>query len=545
MINNKCKFIFVTGGVTSSIGKGLVMASIASLLQSMGFNIALRKLDPYLNVDPGTMSPMQHGEVFVTNDGAETDLDLGHYERFTGIDTTKDDSTSAGKIYLELINNERKGYYLGKTVQVIPHVTNLIKDFIYNKTDNLDFLLCEIGGTVGDIEGQPFFEAIRQVAYEIGKNNVAYVHVTLLPYIDTADEIKTKPTQHSVKALNSLGIQPDVIVCRTNRKISSENRNKIALFCNVPETNVIEAADVKNIYSLPIEYKNQNFDELILKIFNIKHKNATIDKWLKIEQNFEEIRKKSKKVKIGIVGKYAKLEDSYKSVIESIKHAGFANNINTEITIINAREKELDFSNIDGILIPGGFGIDGIKGKLAAIKYARENNIPLLGICLGFQLAVIEFAQNVLKLEDANSTEFFPNCKNKVIAMLTEWQSDIGSIEKRNNNSQLGGTMRLGAYECIIKDGSKVSNIYNSLLISERHRHRYEVNSNYINLFEEKGMKFTGYCKLNNSLPEILELENHPWFIGAQFHPEFKSRIFDPHPLFKDFIKTIKTLKEL
>lgn len=534
---NRCKFIFVTGGVISSIGKGLVMASVGSLLQSMGFNIALRKLDPYLNIDPGTMSPTQHGEVFVTNDGAETDLDLGHYERFTGIDTSKNDSVSAGKIYSELINNERKGVYLGKTVQVIPYVTNLIKDFIYNKTDDLDFLLCEIGGTVGDIEGQPFFEAIRQVSYEIGKQNVAYIHVTLLPYIASADEVKTKPTQHSVKALNSLGIQPDIIVCRTNKRISNENRGKLSLFCNVPAENVVEAMDVKNIYSIPIEYKKQNFDKLILKVFNIKDRNASVENWLNIENKLAQT--KEREVTIGIVGKYAKLEDSYRSVIEALNHAGFVNEVKVKIKIINARENVEDLKNVDGILIPGGFGFDGIEGKLSAIKYARENNVPLLAICLGFQLAVIEFARNVLNLDDANSTEFSPNCKHKMIAMLTEWQNDSGSVEKRTDGSQLGGTMRLGAYECLLKEGSKAREIYDSSIVAERHRHRYEVNSNYIGILEENGMKFTGYCKINTTLPEILELENHRWFIGTQFHPEFKSRIFNPHPLFVDFIRAV------
>lgn len=591
-MNNRhnCKFIFITGGVISSVGKGLTTASIGALLQSMGFKIALRKLDPYLNVDPGTMSPTQHGEVFVTEDGTETDLDLGHYERFTDLNATKEDSITAGKIYLNLIAKERKGDYLGETVQVIPHVTDLIKEFIFNKSEDLDFILCEIGGTVGDIEGQPFFEAIRQISYEIAENgdrrSVIYIHVTLVPYVAASEEIKTKPTQHSVKALNGLGIQPNIIICRTEKAIPPEDIRKIALFCNVKREDVIQAIDVKSIYELPIKYREQSLDLRLLAHFellestetpssyhgyndnnnisinidnyrNLQNKAGlvipvTFKEWQKIISANDYIKKNCEIVNIALVGKYINLNDAYKSVIAALKHGGIANQLNVNIEIINARELEVHHSlkGFDGILVPGGFGSEGIKGKILSIKYARENNIPLFAICLGFQLAIIEYANNILNLEDANSTEFEPKAKNKVIALIEQWEKaegpNITKLERRSQHSNIGGTMRLGAYECRLEAGSKISSIYNNAeIISERHRHRYEVNYNYLKLFKEAGLKFTGFSTLNPQLAETLELKEHPWFIGVQFHPEFKSRIFNPHPLFKSFIKAAHEFKTL
>ena len=526
-----CKFVFVTGGVVSSVGKGLTVASIASLLQSAGLRIAVRKFDPYLNVDPGTMSPVQHGEVFVTDDGAETDLDLGYYERFTDIKATSGDSVTAGKIYSELLQKEREGFYLGQTVQVIPHVTDLIKKFIYKNSDALDVILCEIGGTVGDIEGQPFFEAARQVGYEVGRENVLYVHVTLIPYLFSSDEVKTKPTQHSVKSLNSIGIQPGIIFCRTQKSISAEDKKKISLFCNIDLQNVIEVKDLDNIYDLPVVYKKQNLDKTIFNLLDIGGKNADVAAWNKVSAVVSNARNSNTVISVVIVGKYTGFYDIYKSVVESIQHACFAKGLNPKITILDAKDfKVSELQHADCVLIPGGFGSSGIEGKISAIQYARINKIPTLGICLGLQLMVIEFARNVLKLEDPNSTEFDRSCKNKVVALLEEWKDASGL--KKGNSDQKGGTMRLGAYDCSLNKGSLVSEVYGCDLISERHRHRYEVNPIYKDEFKKQGLEFSGHCKANKELPEVVELKNHPWFLGVQFHPEFKSRIFKPHPLF-------------
>ncbi len=533
------RYIFVTGGVVSSLGKGLSSASLAYLLQSRGFKVRIRKLDPYLNVDPGTMSPFQHGEVYVTDDGAETDLDLGHYERFSGISAKKSDNITTGKIYNDVLKKERQGKYLGKTVQVIPHITNRIKEFIKNDVSREDFVICEIGGTVGDIESLPFLEAIRQFSNEIGRKNTLFIHLTLVPYMRASDEIKTKPTQHSVKELRSIGIQPDIIICRSERTIPLDQRKKISLFCNVSIHDVIETVDVKTIYEAPISFNKEKLDERVLNFFKIKSKNKVdLKPWKKITNL---VLNTKNSVNIGIIGKYVELKDAYKSLDEALTHGGIKNNL--KVNLIRIESDKLKHNEIkdklkgtSGILIPGGFGKRGTEGKIAAINYARKNNIPFLGICFGMQMAVIEFARNKLNIKNATSSEFGP-AKASVVGLMSEWTKD-GKIMK-GTDKDLGGTMRLGSYEARLKKDTKISKIYNSLKINERHRHRYEVNINYKEDFESKGMIFSGLSP-DNKLPEIIELKDHPWFIGVQFHPEFKSRPLTPHPLFSSFIEAAK-----
>ena len=529
------KFIFITGGVVSSLGKGLASASLASIFISRGFEVRLRKLDPYLNVDPGTMSPYQHGECFVTDDGAETDLDLGHYERFTGVNSRKSDNVTTGKIYSQVLKKERKGDYLGATIQVIPHVTDAIKKFILSDINNEDFMFCEIGGTVGDIESLPFIEAIRQLRNELGKENTCFVHVTLLPFINAAKELKTKPTQHSVKELQGMGIQPDILLCRTELNIPDDQKKKIAQFCNVREEAVIEAIDVNSIYEVPIAYHESGFDREILDHFNLNdEKSPDLSIWKKIIS----IQRSSEgEVNIGIVGKYTSIIDSYKSLIEAITHGGIANKTKINFVWIDSENINFNlncFKNVNGIIVPGGFGERGSNGKIFAINYARLNKIPFFGICLGMQLAVIEFARNVMKHKEASSTEFGPT-NFPIISLLTEWQTKKGK-EKRDILSEYGGTMRLGSYECHLKQNSKIYDIYKNNKIHERHRHRYEVNIDLCDGFLEEGMIFAGMSP-DNILPETLELTSHPWFIAVQFHPELKSRPFNPHPLFVSFIK--------
>lgn len=533
------RYVFTTGGVVSSLGKGLASASLGALLQARGYKVKLRKLDPYLNVDPGTMNPTEHGEVFVLNDGSEVDLDLGHYERFTGVDACKHDSISAGRIYLQLLQKERRGDYLGSTVQVIPHVTDLIKEFITSKEANedYDFVLCEIGGTVGDIEGLPFFEAIRQIGYELGQDRVVFVHLTLVPYIPSAKELKTKPTQHSVKELRSIGIQPDILLCRADREIPEAEKKKIALFCNLRESAVIPALDVKTIYGVPLSLHTHGFDSEVLKAFGMESATKPdLQIWHKI---VDTINNASKEVKVGIVGKYVKLADADKSLTESLTHAGIANHTKVQLKWINSRtltEKNAQekLNDVDAILIPGGFGKDGTDGKIIAINYARVHKIPFLGICFGMQLAIIEIARNLCKLADASSTEF-GECEHNVVGLMAEWQKGE-EIEKRNENTDLGGTMRLGSYDCVITKGSLAEKIYNSNFISERHRHRYEVNLEYRKILEDNKVVFSGFSP-DGTLPEIIELGDHPWFVAVQFHPEFKSRPFAPHPLFVKFVE--------
>ena len=533
------RYIFVTGGVVSSLGKGLSSASLAYLLQSRGYKVRIRKLDPYLNVDPGTMSPFQHGEVFVTDDGAETDLDLGHYERFSGISAKKSDNITTGKIYNDVLKRERQGKYLGKTVQVIPHITNRIKEFIKNDVKKEDFVICEIGGTVGDIESLPFLEAIRQFSNEFGKNKTLFVHLTLVPYMRASDEIKTKPTQHSVKELRSIGIQPDIIICRSERTIPFDQRKKISLFCNVSIEDVIETIDVKTIYEAPISFNKEKLDERVLKFFNIKsRKKVNLLPWKKITRL---VLNTKSKVNIAIIGKYVELKDAYKSLDEALIHGGIENNIKVNLVRIESdflRPSEIKnkLKNVSGILIPGGFGKRGTEGKIAAINYARKNKIPFFGICFGMQMAIIEFARNRLNIKKATSSEFGPS-KASVVGLMSEWTKD-GKL-MRGTDKELGGTMRLGSYEARLKKDTKISKIYNSLKINERHRHRYEVNINYRKDFENKGMIFSGLSP-DNKLPETVELKDHPWFIGVQFHPEFKSRPLSPHPLFSSFIKAAK-----
>ena len=528
------RFIFITGGVVSSLGKGLASASLATLLQARGYSVKLRKLDPYLNIDPGTMSPTQHGEVFVTDDGAETDLDLGHYERFTGVDSKKCDNITAGQIYLELLSKERKGDYLGGTVQVIPHVTDLIKKFILNDLEKTDFALCEIGGTVGDIEALPFFEAIRQLGYEM-PNQCAFLHLTLLPYIESADELKTKPTQHSVKELRSIGIQPSIILCRVERPIETINKSlleKIAQMCSVPTSSVIPAPNASSIYEVPMIYHKLGLDTEILKFFKLNHnKKPDLTKWQKIK---DAIENPQNEVNIAIVGKYNDYKDSYKSLIEAINHGAFSLKTKVNLLWINARENSEKLpKNIHAILVPGGFGVDGTEGKIAMIKYARENNIPYFGICFGMQMAVIEYARNVLKIKDATSSEIAKK-GSFVVGMMSEWQHEKATKKAGKN---LGGTMRLGAYPCDLKKNSLAQKIYGQSQISERHRHRYEVNISFKKQLEEKGLIFSGMSP-DGKLPEIIELKNHPFFIGVQFHPELKSKPFLAHPLFVEFIKS-------
>ena len=536
------RYIFVTGGVVSSLGKGLSSASLAYLLQSRGFKVRLRKLDPYLNVDPGTMSPFQHGEVFVTDDGAETDLDLGHYERFSGISAKKTDNITTGKIYSDVLKKERKGGYLGKTVQVIPHITDRIKEFIKNDVAKEDFVICEIGGTVGDIESLPFVEAIRQFANDIGKKNTLFIHLTLVPYMKASDEIKTKPTQHSVKELRSIGIQPDIIICRSERAIPLNQRKKISLFCNVDIKNVIETVDVKTIYEAPISFNKENLDKQVLDYFKIKtRKKVNLNPWKKITKT---VLHTKKSINIAIIGKYVDLKDAYKSLDEALTHGGIHNNL--KVNLVRIDSESLKFSeiknklkNVSGILIPGGFGKRGTNGKIEAIKYARQNKIPFLGICFGMQMAIIEFARSKLNIKKATSSEFGPGGL-PIIGLINEWNKG-GKIIK-GTDKDLGGTMRLGLYEAKLKDNSLIQKIYKSKSIKERHRHRYEVNIAYKDQFEKNGMIFSGLSP-DKKLPEIIELKNHPWFIGVQFHPEFRSRPLAPHPLFSSFIRASKNHK--
>jgi CTP synthase len=536
------RYIFVTGGVVSSLGKGLSSASLASLLQLRGFKVRIRKLDPYLNVDPGTMSPFQHGEVFVTDDGAETDLDIGHYERFTGISATKSDNITTGGIYSDIIKKERKGDYLGGTVQVVPHVTDRIKKFISDNIKNEDFVICEIGGTVGDIESLPFLEAIRQFSNDVGTKNSLFIHLTLVPYLKTAGELKTKPTQHSVKELRSLGIQPDIIICRAEKNIPIKERRKISLFCNVDFQNVIETIDVRTIYEAPISFYKEKFDERVLSHFNIKSKNKpNLKEWKNITSS---VLGAKKLVNIGIIGKYVNLKDAYKSLDEALTHGGISNNLKVNLTRIdseNLKIKNLEplLKNVSGILIPGGFGKRGSEGKIAAIKYARLNNIPFLGICFGMQMAIIEAARNLLNIKNASTSEFGNNC-TPVVGLLEEWKKDNKIF--KGNKKNLGGTMRLGLYDAILRKNSLISKIYPTKKIQERHRHRYEVNLKYKEFFEKKGLLFSALSP-DGLLPEAIELKNHPWFIGVQFHPEFKSRPFTPHPLFSSFIKAAGKIK--
>ena len=536
------RYIFVTGGVVSSLGKGLSSASLAYLLKSQGYKVRIRKMDPYLNVDPGTMSPFQHGEVFVTNDGAETDLDLGHYERFTNISAKKSDNITTGKIYSDIIKKERKGNYLGKTVQVIPHVTDRIREFIRGDITNEDFVICEIGGTVGDIESLPFVEAIRQFSNEVGRDKSLFIHLTFVPFLKSSDEIKTKPTQHSVKELRSLGIQPNIIICRSQKSIPLDQRKKISLFCNVSIENVIETVDVRTIYEAPISFYNEKLDKQVLKYFKLKpKKKVNLSPWKKITKT---VLNTKKIVNIAIIGKYVNLKDAYKSLDEALIHGGISNNIKVNLVRIESDKLKSNqikqvLKNVSGILIPGGFGKRGTEGKISAITYARKYKIPFLGICFGMQMAVIEFARNTLKIKNAGSSELDKKCY-PVIGLLNEWNKDGRLI--KGTSIDLGGTMRLGLYEAKLRHNSLIQKIYKSKSIFERHRHRYEVNSNLKEKFENKGMLFSGMSP-DNKLPEIVELKNHPWFIGVQFHPEFRSRPLTPHPLFSSFIKAAKFYK--
>lgn len=529
------RFIFITGGVVSSLGKGLASAALGALLQARGFKVRLRKLDPYLNVDPGTMSPYQHGEVYVTDDGGETDLDLGHYERFTGVASRKSDNITTGRIYSNVIARERRGDYLGATVQVIPHVTDAIKEFIRSDLTDEDFCLCEIGGTVGDIESLPFLEAIRQMANELGRSQVMFVHLTLVPYIPSAGELKTKPTQHSVKELLSVGIQPDMLMCRCDREIPESERRKIALFCNVPTDAVIPALDVDSIYQVPISYHQQGMDDVVCRHFGVDAPPPDLKRWSTIA---ERIRQPEGEVTIAVVGKYISLLDSYKSLAEALYHGGIANNVRVRLNWIDSQifEREDVVSHLEpchGILVPGGFGERGSEGKVEAVRFARERRVPYFGICFGMQMAVIEVARHLAGMTEASSTEFGP-CEMPVVGLMTEWTRG-NSVEKRDHGGDLGGSMRLGAYECLLKPGSRVREIYGADRISERHRHRYEVNLDYRAELEKTGLSFSGLSP-DGILPEIVELPDHPWFVGVQFHPELKSKPFDPHPLFTSFI---------
>ena len=530
------RFIFITGGVVSSLGKGLAAAALGALLQARGYSVRLRKLDPYLNVDPGTMSPYQHGEVFVTEDGAETDLDLGHYERFTGRPATREDNVTTGRIYQEIITKERRGDYLGATVQVIPHVTNEIKAFVLGGTEGIDFVLVEIGGTVGDIEGLPFFEAIRQLGNELPRGHAIYVHLTLLPFIPSAGELKTKPTQHSVKELRSIGIQPHILLCRTDREIPREERRKIGLFCNVRESAVIEARDVGSIYEVPHAYHAAGLDQEVLAAFGIEPApKPDMSRWNSV---MERVSNPEGEVTIAIVGKYTGLKDAYKSLTEALCHGGMANRVNVKLDWIESEIFESSdpipyLENVHGILVPGGFGQRGAEGKILAARFAREHNIPYFGICFGMQMAVIEAVRSLAGVPGANSSEFGP-VKEPVVGLMTEWMRG-NELETRAAEGDLGGTMRLGAYRAELLPGSKIAAIYGATSIFERHRHRYEVNTAYREQLAERGLVFAGMSP-DGLLPETIELSNHPWFIGVQFHPELKSRPFEPHPLFASFI---------
>jgi CTP synthase len=531
------RYVFITGGVVSSLGKGLASAALGALLQARGFKVRLRKLDPYLNVDPGTMSPYQHGEVFVTDDGAETDLDLGHYERFTGVPATKADNITTGRIYLDIITKERRGDYLGATIQVIPHVTNAIKEFVTAGNEGFDFVLVEIGGTVGDIEGLPFFEAIRQLGNDLPRGQAIYVHLTLLPYIPSAGELKTKPTQHSVAELRSIGIQPDILLCRTDREIPKDERRKLALFCNVRESAVIEARDAPSIYDVPLAYHEQGLDDEVLAAFGIENApHPKLDRWKTISTR---VKNPEGEVTIAVVGKYTGLKDAYKSLTEALHHGGIANRVKVNLDWIESEVFEHKdpapyLEGIHGILVPGGFGKRGSEGKIRAARFARERRIPYFGICFGMQMAVIEATRNLAGVKDASSTEFGPT-PEPVVGLLTEWLRG-NELEMRAAGGDLGGTMRLGAYQACLAPGSKIARVYGGTEIFERHRHRYEVNMAYRERLEDKGLRFSGISP-DGVLPEIVEYEDHPWFIGVQYHPELKSRPFEPHPLFSSFIE--------
>jgi CTP synthase len=530
------RYVFITGGVVSSLGKGLASAALGALLQARGFSVRLRKLDPYLNVDPGTMSPYQHGEVFVTDDGAETDLDLGHYERFTGRPASQADNITTGRIYQEIIGKERRGDYLGATVQVIPHVTDAIKSFITAGNEGVDFVLCEIGGTVGDIEGLPFFEAIRQLGNELPHGSTAFIHLTLVPYIPSAGELKTKPTQHSVKELRSIGIQPDVLLCRTDRPLPKDERRKIALFCNVRPEAVIQALDVQSIYDVPVAYHAEGLDREVLAAFGITHApEPDLERWRQIS---ETVANPDGEVTVAVVGKYTGLKDAYKSLNEALVHGGIANKVKVNLQWIESQTFESQdaaayLEDVHGILVPGGFGERGSEGKIQAAKFARTRGLPYFGICFGMQMAVIEVARGIAGIEDASSTEFGPT-EEPVIGLMTEWMKGE-ELQKRQSNGNLGGTMRLGAYDAVLAKGSMAAEIYGTTRISERHRHRYEVNTRYRNRLEAAGLRFSGLSP-DGLLPEIVEIPDHPWFVGVQFHPELKSRPFSPHPLFASFI---------
>jgi CTP synthase len=530
------RFIFITGGVVSSLGKGLSAAALAALLQARGFKVRLRKFDPYLNVDPGTMSPYQHGEVFVTDDGAETDLDLGHYERYTGVVTRRSDSVTTGRIYQAVIQRERRGEYLGATVQVIPHVTDAIKEFIQADLGDEDFVLVEIGGTVGDIESLPFIEAIRQLGNDVGRERAMYVHLTLVPYIPSAGEIKTKPTQHSVKELLGLGIQPDILLCRCDRAIPEGARKKIALFCNLREERVILAQDVDTIYQVPRAYHDEGFDKQVCAHFGIASREPDLGRWTEIVAR---VRRPEGTVNVAVVGKYTHLLDAYKSLAEALTHGGIANNVGVKLDWIDSEIFEQPdavtrLETVHGILVPGGFGERGAEGKIEAARFARERRVPYFGICFGMQMAVIEAARHLAGLDGAGTTEFGP-CADPVVGLMTEWTKG-NQVERRNEAGDLGGTMRLGAYQAMLAPGSRVAEIYGRTDISERHRHRYEVNITYRERLERAGLRFSGMSP-DGVLPEIVEIPDHPWFIGVQYHPELKSKPFDPHPLFTSFIK--------
>ena len=539
------RYIFITGGVVSSLGKGLASAVLGALLQARGYTVRLRKLDPYLNVDPGTMSPYQHGEVFVTDDGAETDLDLGHYERFTGRPASKQDNVTTGRIYQDIISKERRGDYLGATIQVIPHVTNAIKEFVVDGNENVDFALIEIGGTVGDIEGLPFFEAIRQLKNDLPPHHCIYIHLTLLPYIPSAGELKTKPTQHSVKELRSIGIQPDILLCRTDREIPREERRKLGLFCNVREQAVIEARDAANIYDVPRAYHSAGLDAQVLAAFGIEPApKPDMSRWNAVTQR---INNPEGEVTIAVVGKYTEMKDAYKSLIEALAHGGLANRVKVnldwiELEIFESADPAAHLEHVHGILVPGGFGQRGAEGKILAARFARERGVPYFGICFGMQMAVIEAARALAGIDKANSTEFGP-CAEPVVGLMTEWLKG-NELEKRGVGEGLGGTMRLGAFPALLKPGSRIAGIYGETEISERHRHRYEVNFAYRERLEDCGLLFAGSSP-DGLLPETVEIPGHPWFIGVQYHPELKSRPFEPHPLFASFIAAAKAQSRL
>ena len=538
------KIIFVTGGVVSSLGKGIAGASLAAVLEARGLKVTIMKLDPYINVDPGTMSPIQHGEVFVTEDGAETDLDLGHYERFINAKMSKKNNFTTGRIYSDVIRKERRGDYLGATIQVIPHITNAIKERILLGCEGNDITLVEIGGTVGDIESLPFLEAIRQLAVDIGRENALFMHLTLVPYLQTSGEVKTKPTQHSVKELLSIGIQPDILICRSEHGIPAHERHKIAMFCNVSENAVINMKDVDSIYKIPALLKSQYLDEFVVKRFHFDVPEADLSDW---EQVLYQQANTTGEVTIGMVGKYVELHDAYKSVNEALKHGGLKNRLQVHIKYIDSEDVEVKgvsvLEGLDAILVPGGFGKRGVEGKILAAKYARENNIPYLGICLGMQVALIEYARNVAHMDNANSTEFDPNTKYPVVALITEWKDESGKVEKRSDKSDLGGTMRLGGQLCHLQKDSLVRKLYGQDDIVESHRQRYEVNNNLIKQITDAGLKIAG-LSTDNKLVEIVENPNHPWFIGVQFHPEFTSNPRSGHPLFTGFIKAAKEYQD-